>query len=251
MSFIVKIFRILYTAYAAVIFFALLCITLPFFFLFRLLLGKRALFSFMILCKCIAYGLGICTGIRYRRYGNPRVANDRAYVIIANHRSNMDAPAASVACHGRVRYLAKKELLKVPLLGLLFGITTVIVDRSSKESRRRSMEMMIRYLRAGDHIFIFPEGTRNKTKEPLIPFKDGAFRIAIEAQAPVLPVIFTGTDKVMPNKPLWMRPGRIGIHVLDPVETSGMQESDVPMLKERIYRLMFEAYKVLEKRNLK
>ena len=86
---------------------------------------------------------------------------------------------------------AKKELLKIPLLSSIFKVTTVNVDRSSREDRRKSVDRLKKYLSEGDNIFIFPEGTRNKTEnDPLIPFKHGAYSIAIQTQTPILPMVY-------------------------------------------------------------
>ena len=243
---ITNFLRLIYTIYVALIFIALLLMTVPFFLLFSLLLGDRSLPLSMVLCRFIAYALMLLCGIIYRFHRNPATDRKRTYVIVSNHRSNMDAPVAAVACWGNVRYLAKKELLKIPLLGQLFKTTTVIVDRSSPESRRKSIESLKEYLLKGDHIFIFPEGTRNKTKDrPLIDFKDGAFTIAIQSQAQILPMLFVGTDTIMPYQPFLLRPGFIDIYELDPVETTGLTDTDVSLLREKIRNTMVEKYVAL------
>jgi 1-acyl-sn-glycerol-3-phosphate acyltransferase len=98
-------------------------------------------------------------------------------------------------------------------------------------------------LKNGDHIFIFPEGTRNKTSDrPLIDFRDGAFSIAIQTQTPILPMLFTGTDKIMPNTTMRLRPGIIHIYHLDPIDVSGYTEDDVQRLKTETREVMMRAY---------
>ena len=111
---VIRFFRLLYTIYTAIIFVLLVLITLPFFFLFTWLFRDRAFISVMVLCRTIAYGLMFFCGIIYRFHRNPLVDKKRAYVLIANHRSNIDAPVAAISFTGKVRYLAKKELLKYP-----------------------------------------------------------------------------------------------------------------------------------------
>lgn len=244
----IKLLRIIYTFYVALIFIMLLLVTLPFFFLFSWLFGDKALGVFVFLCRFIAWGLGILGGFIYKIHRNPNVNRSETFVVIANHRSNLDAPLAAISCWGRVRYLAKKELLKVPLMGNVFKITTVNVDRTSKESRKISMLAMMDYLRKGDHIFIFPEGTRNKTADQtMIEFKDGAFLIAIQTQKNILPMIYLNTEILMPNKPLWMRPGIAHVYEMDPIDVSEYTEKDVQKLKEEARRRMVEKYEELLK----
>lgn len=246
----VTVLRYLYTAYVAIIFTSILILTAPFFFLFSFLFGDRALKPILKICQFIAYSFGILSGIFYRFHGRKNIDTSRAYMLIANHRSNLDAPVSAVACWGRVRYLGKKELLKIPLLGQLLKVTIVIVDRSSSESRRKSILQLQEYMKHGDSVFIFPEGTRNKTeKEPLIDFKDGAFRIAIELQAPILPILFLHTREILPNKPIIMKPGIVDIHYLDVIETTGYTENDIIPLREKVKMIMTEKYLELTNSN--
>ncbi len=239
---IIVVLRIIYTAYAAIVFTLLLIVTTPFFFIFLWILKDKALHIILTLCRFIAYSFGFLCFIFYRIKRNNNVDENKPYVIIANHRSNIDGPVAAVATKGRVRFLAKKELIKVPILGPLIKISTVIVDRSSKESRFESMQVLMACLKNGDDIFIFPEGTRNKTKDKqLIDYKDGAFNIAIQTKTPILPLIFLNSDTVMPNHPMLLRPGVIDIIQLDPVDVSNYKEPDVQKLKMHVKQIMWDA----------
>lgn len=235
-------FKLIYTIYTASIFFISLLITIPFFFIFSWTLGKHALGPIVFLCRCIAYSLMVFCGIIYRFHRNKNTDRNRPYVIVANHRSNLDAPAAAISWPGRVRYLAKKELLKIPLVGQIFSVTTVNVDRSSRESKLKSVELLKQYLLGGDNIFMFVEGTRNKTDRPLIDFKDGAFTIAIQTQTPILPMLFINTDNLMPNKKPLMRPGIVDIYHFEPIEVTGLTDADVPKLKEQVRSFMEKKY---------
>jgi 1-acyl-sn-glycerol-3-phosphate acyltransferase len=239
-------FRLLFTIWAAGVFLLLLIITAPFFLLFGWIGGEHMLQPLLWLCRFIAWGLSFLLVIPFRFHRNPMVDKNRAYVLIANHRSNFDAPVAAASTWGKVRFLAKKELLRLPFLGSIFKRTAVSVDRTSPESRKQSMDAMAECLRKGESIFLFPEGTRNKTTDQImIPFKDGAFRLAIEQQVPILPMIYTHTDRVMPNKPMLLRPGMVHVYYLDPVETKGLTLSDVTSLKDRIRNNMMDKYAAL------
>jgi 1-acyl-sn-glycerol-3-phosphate acyltransferase len=144
---------------------------------------------------------------------------------------------------GQFRPLAKKELLKLPVFGWITRVTCVVVDRSSPQSRKRSIDQLIKILKLGISILIFPEGTQNKSGEPLQPFHDGAFRIAIETQQPILPLVVLNAGKLMPPKRLFLQPGLIRIYVGEPIPTAGMTVNEVPELKEKIRLLML---KILE-----
>ena len=235
---VVNFLKLIYTIYTACIFIISLIITMPFFFIFSWTLGKYALGPIMFLCRFISYCLQFFCGIIYRFHRNKNIDKKRPYVIVANHRSNLDAPVAAISWPGRVRYLAKKELLKIPLVGQLFSVTTVNVDRSNRESKLKSVELLKKYLLAGDNIFMFVEGTRNKTDRPLIDFKDGAFTIAVQTQTPILPMLFINTDNLMPNKKPLMRPGIIDIYHFDPIEVTGLTDADIPKLKAQVKSFM-------------
>ena len=99
---------------------------------------------------------------------------------------------------------------------------------------------MRKVLDMGLHMCIYPEGTRNKTNQPLKEFKDGAFRLAIEAKKAVVPAVLFNTKKVLPqNKTFFFWPSRIEMHFLDPVETKDLQMDDVKKLKEQVFGLMW------------
>lgn len=229
--------KLVYTLYTAIVFAALLIITFPFFMILAIF-GDKSLLPMLWLCRLIALGLMVFCGVIYRFHRNPAYTRNTPFVIVANHRSNMDAPVAAISCKGRVRYLAKKELLKVPVMGQIFKVMSVYVDRSSPQDRRASVEKLKRFLSEGDSIFLFPEGTRNKTDQPTIPFKDGAFTIAIQTQTPIMPMIYIGSDDIMPNKRPLMRPGIIDIYQLEPISVAGLTDADIPALKERVRNLM-------------
>jgi 1-acyl-sn-glycerol-3-phosphate acyltransferase len=139
---------------------------------------------------------------------------------------------------GQFRPLAKKELLKIPVFGWIAKAATIIVDRSSPESRKKSIDRLKQFLRQGISILIFAEGTQNRSKEVLQPFHDGAFRIAIDTQQPILPLVVIGAGRLMPPSTIDLRPGKIRIYVGDEIETAGLTSADIPALKEKTFRQM-------------
>lgn len=241
MQFVTNLLKGIYTAYTALVFIALLLITFPVFMILSLF-GDRSLLPMLWLCRFIALGLMVFCGIIYRFHRNPAYKRGAPYVIIANHRSNLDAPVAAISCKGRVRYLAKKELLKVPVMGQIFKVMSVYVDRSSPQDRRASVEKLKKFIQEGDSIFLFPEGTRNKTDQPMIDYKDGAFTIAVQTQTPIMPMLYIHTDDLMPNKRPLMRPGIIEVYHLDPISVEGLTDADIPALKQRVRSMMEETF---------
>jgi len=197
--------------------------------------------SDQILLKLIHYGFGVwafLSGVRIKVIDQDKVPNDRAYVFVSNHQSNLDAMIWGYSNIYYVKGLAKKELMKIPILGFIFRKTCVIVDRSSKESRRESFDNLRNIIKDNISIFFFAEGTRNKTDKPLQPFYDGAFRVAVELQEPIAPVLLCDSSYLMPNNSLLFRPGTAKCVFLDPVSTKGLTEADIPVLKQRVFEMM-------------
>ena len=141
---------------------------------------------------------------------------------------------------GQFRPLAKKELLKIPVFGWIARSATIIVDRSSSQSRRKSMDILKQILQDGISILIFVEGTQNRTKELLQPFHDGAFRIAVDTQQPLLPLVVVGAGRLMPPGTIRLRPGLIRIYVGDEIASAGLTTDDIPVLKQRTFEIMRE-----------
>ena len=139
---------------------------------------------------------------------------------------------------GEFRPLAKKELLKIPVFGWIAQSAAVIVDRSSGESRKKSMDKLKKILLDGLSILIFAEGTQNRTKEILQPFKDGAFRIAIDTQEPILPMVVVGAGPLMPPGTIRLKPGKVKVIVAPEIPTTGLSYDDIPKLKAQTFEVM-------------
>lgn len=209
-------------------------IILPFFF------GNRAAaigYFFLYLWSWVFSQL---TFIRYRFYGREKLQKGKSYIYISNHTSFLDIPGIRMIIPGQFRPLAKKELKKIPVFGWIASTATIIVDRSSPESRKKSIDRLKALLREGISILIFVEGTQNRTREILQPFKDGAFRVAIDTQQPIMPMVVVGAGPLMPPGTIRLRPGTIRIYVGDEIQTEGLTTSDVAAVKQKAFEQMKE-----------
>jgi len=160
-----------------------------------------------------------------------------AYVCTSNHQSFLDIFAMSRQ-RREMKWIAKEEVFKIPFFGLYFRLSGDIpVLRGDRESGGAALTRARWYLDHGMPVMIFPEGTRSRDGK-MGPFKPGAFRLAIEAQVPVVPVAVTGSAYGMPKGSPWIRPTLVLVRVLDPIETKGMTGADVVKLmgtaRERI-----------------
>jgi 1-acyl-sn-glycerol-3-phosphate acyltransferase len=173
----------------------------------------------------VRLGLAL-SGIRVRVSGLERAPGDRAVVFCANHQSNVDPPILFTTLHRRLHILFKAELLKLPLLGRVFVAGGFIpVERADRERALASIADGARSIREGHSFLIFPEGTRSRTSR-MLPFKKGGFIMAIEAQAPVVPVAITGGRTAMRKGSRLVWPARVTVQVGEPIDTRGMTLAD-------------------------
>lgn len=202
--------------------------------------GEKGLSQIIAAYKLFAKVWFFMIGMRIKLKGQQYRDQTGACLIVSNHGSNIDMMTAPHVCPTKLSPLAKEEVKKIPMLGYMFKAVSVFVNRKDAESRKRSIEEMKRKLNNGIFIFMFPEGTRNRTPLPLKDFYDGAFKIAIEVQKPIMPLVFLNLRKLAPLNSFFMQPGTIQGAFLEPISTEGLTENDVPMLKEKVYKMMYE-----------
>lgn len=185
--------------------------------------------------------------IFFKTHNREIIDKNRSYIFVINHTSFMDAPAIAMSTPIQLRALGKKELSKVPVFGFITSRVAVWVDRSNPESRKKSLEKLVKTLDKGISILVAPEGTRNDSDQPLLPFFNGPFRLAIETGVPILPLVIHDAKKLMPKGQLGVTPGTVHSYFLPPIETNKMGPEDLPALKERVFELMKEKVEALDK----
>lgn len=159
-------------------------------------------------------------GARVKVTGTEYLDPNKSYVFASNHRSYLDTAALFRYAGKRIGLVAKKELLKAPVLGQGMGFVNIIaIDRSNPERALASMEKARAVMKAGYSFGVFVEGTRAMPGE-LLPFKKGAFHLAQQTNAPVIPVAIKNTDWMMGKKTGVAYPGEIEIILLPPIETN-------------------------------
>lgn len=166
------------------------------------------------------------TGVHVR---DPR----RPYVAVSNHESYADIFMLCLL-PWEMKWLAKKTIFNIPVMGWLMRMAgDVPLVRGSRESAVGALVKCRDRLTKRVSVMVFPEGTRSKTDD-LLPFKDGAFHVAVQAQAPVLPIAIAGTRTAMAKNSFLVCRATAACRVLEPVETTGLTADDVPALRERV-----------------
>jgi 1-acyl-sn-glycerol-3-phosphate acyltransferase len=181
------------------------------------------------------------TGCGLKIKGKKNFVCGEKYIVTCNHNSFMDVPVTTPFIPGANKTIAKAEMAKIPLFGLIYKRGSVLVDRKDKNSRRDSFIKMKNVLNLGMHMCIYPEGTRNKTDLPLALFHDGAFRLAVETGTAIVPALLFNTKKILPpGKSFYFWPAKMEIHFLPaiPVHPGDNYET----LKENVYQLMSRYY---------
>ncbi len=179
-------------------------------------------------------------GCPLRIKGKEQFKKGTNYVVVCNHNSLMDVPVSTPFMPRPNKTIAKKSFTKVPIFGWIYTFGSVLVDRNSDASRRKSYEEMKRMLAIGLDMVIYPEGTRNRTKDPLKKFYDGAFKLAVDTGKPMLPAILFHTKKVLPaHKFFYLYPHKLEMHFLPAVSTENITSEE---LKEKVFAMMWEYY---------
>ena len=177
---------------------------------------------------------------RFDVRGHPPADPRRPYVVVANHESFADM---LLLCHlpWEMKWLSKASIMKVPIFGwMMWAVRDIPVHRGMAVSAREAMAECRDRLAKRASVMMFPEGTRSKTSE-MLPFKDGAFRLAIEAGVPILPLALFGTRNAIAKHDWRINPSHAVVEILEPESTAGLTLADIPALKDRLRQRIGDA----------
>lgn len=168
----------------------------------------------------------------------------KQYIFVANHISYMDIPPIVLATHQPIRALGKAEMVKVPIFGWIYRAAVILVDRGNTQARAKSVRALKAAIKNNISIIIFPEGTFNETNTPLKSFYDGAFRIAVETQTPIKPLLLVDTLKRLHYKSVFsLTPGPSRVIYLEEIAITNLTQKDIPALKEKVHKIMADGLK--------
>jgi 1-acyl-sn-glycerol-3-phosphate acyltransferase len=181
--------------------------------------------------------IGVMLGKTYRpwkfRLEGSWPARGGPFVVVANHQSLLDIVLLSRVPR-EMKWVGKEELFKIPWIGWMLRLTgDIAVRRGDSESGGEAVAKAKAYLKRGMSVMIFPEGTRSRDAR-LLPFKKGAFRLAIDAGVPVLPVVVSGTAAGFQKGAAVVGPCDAVAHVLAPIPTVGLTQADAGALRDRV-----------------
>lgn len=188
--------------------------------------------------KWILWASGVCVDIR----GLENISPNQSYIFAANHQSWYDTLVLLGYLPIQFRFLAKKELFKIPIFGwAMHSVGYIPIDRSSPREALKSMKRAAVKVREGISIIIFPEGTRSIDGEVKL-FRTGGFALAIQSGRPIIPVSINGGHKVLPRDSLKVRSGRIMIALCRPIDSSPYSIHQKGELMERVRNVVLESF---------
>lgn len=234
-------FRIVFTIYALIVFVALMLIVFPFALAamaWGRIKGGNAVYRLCMLWGDLWFALVF---IHIKKIYDAPLNKKNQYIYVANHISYLDTPVIVKAFRHPLRPLGKVEMSKIPVFGFIYRNAIITVDRSSPENRTESIRILKSIIHKGISVLVFPEGTFNMTHQPLKEMYNGAFRLAIETQTALKPVLFLDTFARMPNTSLFsLTPGKCRVVYLPEINTEGLTLNNLEELKQQVARLMSE-----------
>jgi len=239
MPYLLRPLQAVYCIYAFVLFVTIMLLLFPFVLISSFLgriRGGNAIFRICMLWADLWFPLIF---IYPKRIFESPHDKTRPYIFVANHLSLLDAALLPKAFRQPLRPLGKVELSRVPVFGFIYKKAIVTVDRSNAANRAQSIRILKSIISKGISVLFFPEGTYNQTRQPLKKFYNGAFRVAIETQTPVKPVLFLDSYSRLHYQNLFSsNPGKCRIVFLDEIPVAGLMVHDTENLKEKTFKIM-------------
>ncbi len=185
-------------------------------------------------CRCILF----LAGVKVRVEGVEKIPGGTPVLFLSNHQGAFDIPALQASLPTQFRWVAKKSLFKIPLIGWSMYLSGYIgIQRESASESYRSMEKAAAKIKGGTSVMIFPEGTRSDTGR-LLPMKRGAFVLASKSGVPIVPIAINGTKEILKRGGFMIRPHEVTIRIGDPIPTEGVEEKELrPRTREAIEKM--------------
>lgn len=184
-----------------------------------------------------------CFGTKYEVRNGEHLVSDKPFVLVSNHQSSLDVIALMRFLPDRCTVLAKKELLYAGTFGIAAWLSGIIfVDRLNRDKSRETMNNTARMLHEKNiKLWIYPEGTRH-LGDDLLPFRKGAFHLAVAAQVPIVPVVLSTYRRFYDKKKKIFEPGRVIIQCLPPISTVGLSPDDVTDFTDEVRSKMSNVF---------
>lgn len=208
---------------------------------FMIVVLKNFPLTYKTIYKLWAWSICIAIGVVPKIKKKSKLPKEGNYVMIANHSSQLDIVVPYTKMDKYFAFLAKEELKKAPLFKTNFRGMNVTVNRKDMVSGAGALRECANKLKDGANLLIFPEGTRSKTAPKMKAFKAGPFKLAVESQVPLVPVVFLDNYKRLEGGNAWFGkcgPGLSRMIVLDPIETKGLDKSQISALIDEAYSKM-------------
>lgn len=235
-----KIIQLIYCIYALIIF-AILTILSAIALIMLIPFGKAKLSKRIYkVCRYWSKTWYLFIGIKHKEIFEAKHNFSKPHIFVANHNSYMDIPPIVQLRHQPIRPLGKFESSKIPIFGWVYRAAVIMVDRSSPEKRAKSLRNLKAALHKKTSIFIFPEGTFSMTnKKPLKAFYNGAFKLAIEMQIPIQPILMIdAVDRMHFDSVFSLTPGPNRVVYLDTIQVTDYTMDDVEKLKSEVFDIM-------------
>jgi 1-acyl-sn-glycerol-3-phosphate acyltransferase len=240
LHFPISILQKIYCIYALIVF-ASLTILSVIIMLFILPFGKNKLSKRVYtICRYWGKSFLILIGVRHIELFEDKHDFKKPHIFVANHNSYMDIPPIVQLKHQPIKPLGKFESSKIPIFGWIYRAAVIMVDRSSPDKRAKSLRNLKAALYRKTSIFIFPEGTFSMTEDqPLKEFYNGAFKLAIEMQVPIQPILLVdAVDRMHYSSVFTLTPGKNRVVYLPTISVEEYTMEDVEKLKYKVYQMM-------------
>jgi 1-acyl-sn-glycerol-3-phosphate acyltransferase len=229
----------LFTVWGGIVFIGSMLIFMPAVWISGMLAEPKRTASFIRICRSWMAVFFTLAGVRLTIRGREAFKKGENYIVVCNHNSLMDVPLTSPGIPGANKTIAKIEMAKIPVFGIIYKRGSVLLDRKSDASRRDSYLAMKDVLEQGMHMCIYPEGTRNKTDNPLKSFHDGAFRLSFDTGKKIIPCLIKGTREMLPhNKSFFFWPGKASMQFLPAIDPKNFVSASA--MKDHVFQLMWD-----------